>query len=143
MLERIRLEARNGRTILLTTQVLSEAEELCNKIMIIHHGKTIASGSLQDLRSLSSRVFRVSLTFSRDQDVRDHLQSLNPAELRMEGEQEELLFKGEETLLLHCLADLSRVVPIRHFEVRGAGVEDIFVELVGGKDARRAAGAES
>lgn len=143
VLERIRLEARNGRTILLTTQVLSEAEELCDKIMIIHHGKTIASGSLQDLRSLSSRVFRVSLTFSRDQDVRDHLQSLNPAELRMEGEQAELLFKGEETLLLHRLADLSRVVPIRHFEVRGAGLEDIFVELVGGKDARRTAGAES
>jgi ABC-2 type transport system ATP-binding protein len=143
VLDRIRLEARNGRTILLTTQVLSEAEELCDKIMIIHHGKTLASGSLQDLRGLSSRMFRVSLTFARDQDVRDHLQSLNPAEFRLEGEQAELLFKGEEALLLDRLAHLSRVVPIRHFEVRGAGLEDIFVELVGEKDADRAAGAES
>ena len=83
------------------------------------------------------------MTLARDRDIRNHLQSLNPAELRLEGEQAELLFKGEETLLLHRLADLSRVVPIRHFEVRGAGLEDIFVELVGEKDARRAAGAES
>src|SRR6185437_7277626 len=100
VLDRIRLEARNGRTILLTTQVLSEAEELCDKIMIIHHGKTLASGSLQDLRSLSSRMFRVSLTFARDLDVKDHLQSLNPAEFRVEDGQAELLFKGEEALLL-------------------------------------------
>lgn len=143
VLDRIRLEARNGRTILLTTQVLSEAEELCDKIMIIHQGKTLAAGSLQDLRNLSSRMFRVSLTFTHGQNVRDHLQSLHPAELRLEGTQAELLFKGEEALLLDRLAHLSRVVPIRHFEVRGAGLEDIFVELVGEKDAGSAAGAES
>jgi ABC-2 type transport system ATP-binding protein len=133
VLNRIRLEARNGRTVLLTTQVLSEAEELCDRIMIINHGKTLAAGNLQELRRLSTHMFRVSLTFMHDQDVRKHLESLHPVELRTEGERVELLFKGEEALLLGRLADLSRVAPIRHFEVRGAGLEDIFVDLVGEK----------
>jgi ABC-2 type transport system ATP-binding protein len=134
VLDRIRREARNGRTVLLTTQVLSEAEELCDRIMIIRHGTTVAAGSLQELRSLSTRMFRVSLTFARDQDLRSRLQALQPVELRIEGEQVELLFKGEEAFLLDKLADLSRLVPIRHFEVRGAGLEDIFVELIGKKE---------
>jgi ABC-2 type transport system ATP-binding protein len=136
VLDRIRLEAQNGRTILLTTQVLSEAEELCDRIMIIHHGKTLAAGNLQELRRLSTQMFRVSLTFERDHDVRDRLQSLSPVELRVDGGRAELLFKGEEAFLLGRLAELSRVVPIGHFEVRGAGLEDIFVELVGEKELR-------
>jgi ABC-type multidrug transport system ATPase subunit len=133
VLDRIRREAQNGRTVLLTTQVLSEAEELCDHIMIMHHGKTLAAGNLEELRRLSTRMFRVSLTCAPNHDMRDHLQSLDPVDLRIEGERVELLFKGEEALLLRRLADLSRVVPIRHFEVRGAGLEDIFVELVGKK----------
>ncbi|MCC2642253.1 MAG: daunorubicin resistance transporter ATPase subunit [Nitrospira sp.] len=133
VLDRIRREARNGRTILLTTQVLSEAEELCDRIMILRHGATLAAGSLNELRKLSTRMFRVSLTFAHKGDLRSGLQALQPIELRIEGEQAELLFKGEEGSLLDQLAGLSRQVPIRHFEVRGAGLEDIFVELVGKK----------
>jgi ABC-2 type transport system ATP-binding protein len=136
VLDRIRLEARNGRTVLLTTQVLSEAEELCDRIMIMNHGKTLAAGNLQELRRLSTQMFRVSLTFAHECDVREQLMALHPMELRTEGERVELLFKGEEALLLGRLADLSRVVPIRHFEVRGAGLEDIFVDLVGEKKPR-------
>jgi len=131
VLDRIRLEARKGRTVLLTTQVLSEAEELCDTIMILHRGKKLAAGSLQELRRLSTQLFRVSLTFTRAHDFRSQLQSLNPAELRVDGESVELLFKGEEASLLVRLAEISHLVPIRHFEVRGAGLEDIFVELVG------------
>ena len=143
VLDRIRREARNGRTVLLTTQVLSEAEELCDKIMIIDHGKTLAAGNLHELRRLSTQMFRVSLTFTHDHDVREQLESLHPVELRIEGERVELLFKGEEALLLGRLADLSRVAPIRHFEVRGAGLEDIFVDLVGEKAPRRDPAVES
>ena len=55
VLDRLRAEARRGRTILLTTQVLSEAEELCDEIMILNKGRTMASGTLQDLRALSTQ----------------------------------------------------------------------------------------
>ncbi|MGQ0644150.1 MAG: ATP-binding cassette domain-containing protein [Elusimicrobiota bacterium] len=141
VLDRIRREARAGRAVLLTTQVLSEAEELCDTVMIIHKGRTLAAGTLPELRRLSSRLFRVSLAFARpDAGLRERLQSLNPAELRVDGETAELLFKGEEAALLGRLAEVARDVPLRHFEVRGAGLEDIFVEVVG---ADAAAAAEA
>jgi ABC-2 type transport system ATP-binding protein len=120
VLDRIRREARNGRTVLLTTQVLSEAEELCDRIMIMNHGKTLAAGNLQELRRLSTQMFRVTLTFAQDRDVREQLELLHPVELRSEGER----------------VEMSRVSPIRHFEVRGAGLEDIFVDLVAEKPLR-------
>jgi ABC-type multidrug transport system ATPase subunit len=136
VLERIRLEARNGRTVLLTTQVLSEAEELCDTIMILHRGRKLAAGSLPELRRLSERIFRVHIAFAHpDGELKARLQLLNPVELSIEGETAELLFKGEEALLLDRLAELSRSCPMRHFEVRGAGLEDIFLELVGATES--------
>jgi len=42
----------NGTTILLTTQYLEEAEQLADKIAILHGGKIIASGTLDELKKL-------------------------------------------------------------------------------------------
>ncbi len=44
--------ARSGTTILLTTQYLEEAEQLADKIAILHDGKIIASGTLGELKKL-------------------------------------------------------------------------------------------
>ena len=44
--------ANNGTTILLTTQYLEEAEQLADKIAILHGGKIIANGTLEELKKL-------------------------------------------------------------------------------------------
>jgi ABC-2 type transport system ATP-binding protein len=44
---------RNGKTIILTTHYMEEAEELCDRVGIIDHGKLIALGSPKDLISKS------------------------------------------------------------------------------------------
>jgi ABC-2 type transport system ATP-binding protein len=131
VLDRLRAEVRKGRTILLTTQVLSEAEELCDSIMIINKGRTMASGTLQDLRALSTRMFRVSLTFADGaDDLNGRLMSLSPSELQVNGRSAEMVFQGEEASLLGRLADISRDTPIAQFEVRGPTLEEIFLSLV-------------
>jgi ABC-2 type transport system ATP-binding protein len=131
VIDRIRVEARNGRTVLLTTQVLSEAEQLCDTILIIDRGRTLASGTLQDLRRLSEQMFRVSLSFAdMDGDLIGRLEALNPVELKADGKSVEMLFRGKEASLLGELADISRSVPITHFEIRGADLEEIFMALV-------------
>ncbi|MFB7089714.1 ATP-binding cassette domain-containing protein [Streptomyces sp. NPDC056296] len=46
-------ERQRGRTILLSSHILSEVEELCDRVSIIRKGRTVESGSLADLRHLT------------------------------------------------------------------------------------------
>lgn len=131
VMDRLRAEAQNGRTILLTTQVLSEAEELCESIMILNQGKAMASGTLRELRKLSTHMFRVNLLFAgTDGDLAGRLQALEPVELQVDGNSAEMVFHGEEASLLGKLADISRETPILQFEVRGPTLEEIFITLM-------------
>ena len=131
VMERLRAEARQGRTILLTTQVLGEAEELCETITILDRGRTMASGTLAELRRRAHHMFRVNLTFAAiDEALGERLRALEPLELRIEGSAAEMLVSAEESALLAKLAELSRQWPILHFEVRGPTLEEIFVQLV-------------
>lgn len=44
--------ANGGTTVFLTTQYLDEAEQLADRIAILHEGKIIANGTLEDLKKL-------------------------------------------------------------------------------------------
>jgi ABC-2 type transport system ATP-binding protein len=46
-------ERERGRTVLLSSHILSEVEELCDRVSIIRRGQTVESGSLADLRHLT------------------------------------------------------------------------------------------
>ena len=44
--------AKHGTTVLLTTQYLDEAEQLADRIAILHHGRIIVNGTLTELKQL-------------------------------------------------------------------------------------------
>jgi ABC-2 type transport system ATP-binding protein len=46
-------EREHGRTVLLSSHILAEVEALCDRVSIIRDGKTVESGSLQELRHLT------------------------------------------------------------------------------------------
>jgi ABC-2 type transport system ATP-binding protein len=48
----VRELARQGTTVLLTTQYLDEAEQLADRIAILHQGRIIANGTLAELKQL-------------------------------------------------------------------------------------------
>lgn len=50
IVEFIRECRKNGKTVVFSTHVMSEAEKLCDRIGIIHNGKLLAEGSLKELR---------------------------------------------------------------------------------------------
>jgi ABC-2 type transport system ATP-binding protein len=50
----LRNEAARGRTIVLTTHILSEAEELCDDILIVNRGREVARGDVPTLKRLST-----------------------------------------------------------------------------------------
>ncbi len=44
---------RDGRTVLLSSHILAEVEALCDRLSIIRAGRTVQSGTLEDLRHLT------------------------------------------------------------------------------------------
>jgi ABC-2 type transport system ATP-binding protein len=46
-------EREHGRTVLLSSHILAEVEALCDRVSIIRDGRTVESGSLQELRHLT------------------------------------------------------------------------------------------
>jgi ABC-2 type transport system ATP-binding protein len=51
--EYIREVRAQGRTVLLSSHILAEAEALCDRVSIIRHGRTVQTGSLDELRHLT------------------------------------------------------------------------------------------
>ncbi|WP_062645078.1 ABC transporter ATP-binding protein [Streptomyces maremycinicus] len=60
----VREERDRGRTVLLSSHILSEVEELCDRVSIIRKGRTVETGSLAELRHLTRTSVTAELTHS-------------------------------------------------------------------------------
>jgi ABC-2 type transport system ATP-binding protein len=131
VMERIREDARGGRTIVLTTQILHEAEELCDDILIVNRGREVARGDLHALKLLASGVYEVALTFDRLPDgIEAELARRNPLRLLVSGTTVEAALKEPEPQVLDLVSGLARRARILRVEITGASLEDVFVQLL-------------
>jgi ABC-2 type transport system ATP-binding protein len=126
----LRAEVEKGRTIILTTQVLSEAEELCDDILIINKGKQIARGDLNTLKLLSQGVYEITMTFDRlPEAIPAEIAALAPVRSTIEANTIDVTVKTEEGHVMEIVTGLARNRRVLRVEVRGASLEDIFVDL--------------
>ena len=138
----LRAEQQRGRTIVLTTQILSEAEELCDDILIVDRGREVARGDLPALKLLSSGVYEVSLTFDQLPDgLEGELRALRPLRLDISRTTVEIALKETEADVLALVSRLATRGRILRVEIGGASLEDVFVELTGGPRADAPGGA--
>lgn len=56
----IRAERDRGCAVLLTTHELAEAERLCDRLIIVHHGRTLVQGTLDELAGDEELIIEVS-----------------------------------------------------------------------------------
>lgn len=135
VMDRLRREAAKGRTIVLTTQILSEAEDLCDEILIVNRGRQIARGDLHALKLLSQGVYEVALTFDAlPAGIEAQLAARQPLRLRINGNTVEVALKEDERSVLGLVHELAQRAHVLRVEVSGASLEDIFVELTQGDD---------
>jgi ABC-2 type transport system ATP-binding protein len=130
VMDRLRQEAGRGRTIVLTTQVLSEAEELCDDILIIDKGRQLARGDLNALKLLSERVYEVTMTFERiPVDLDACLAAYQPFRVSVSHSTLNVSLKDDESRVLSLVTALSERGRVLRIEINGASLEDIFIEL--------------
>ena len=130
VMEKLRREAAAGRTIVLTTQILGEAEELCDDILILNRGRQAARGDLHTLKLLSQGVYDVTVTFDRlPPGIEDELAARGPIRLSITQSTVEVTLKEDDDGILAVVGALARRGRVLRLEVGGASLEDIFVEL--------------
>ncbi|HET7207692.1 MAG TPA: ABC transporter ATP-binding protein [Terriglobales bacterium] len=127
----LRGEAQKGRTIVLTTQILGEAEELCDDILIMNNGKQVARGDLNTLKLLSQGVYEVSMTFDQmPEQIESKVSRLEPLRSHINQNTVEVAFKTSQGQVLEVVTNLAEGRQVLRLEVNGASLEDIFVELM-------------
>jgi ABC-2 type transport system ATP-binding protein len=58
----VRRLADQGMTIMLSSHLLAEVEELCNRVAIVQRGRVVYEGSLADLRRAAGSAYRLRTT---------------------------------------------------------------------------------
>ena len=110
-----------GRTLLLTTHYLEEADAIADRIVVIDKGRIVADASPA---ALKSGVRSKRVTFESDGPV--DVAGLPSARIVANGSRVELLTAEPEALLR---ALFTRGVAIRNLEVAGATLEEAVVGL--------------
>ena len=133
VMDKLRREAAAGRTIVLTTQVLNEAEELCDDILILNRGRQAARGDLHTLKLLSHGVYDVTVTFEEvPGGIQEALAAQHPIRMSISQNTVELTVKEDHGGILAVVGALASLGRVLRLEVSGASLEDIFVELTNG-----------
>jgi ABC-2 type transport system ATP-binding protein len=121
ILDVVRGIARRGAAILYTTHYLEEAQELCDRIGIVDHGRILAEGSLTELKHLVGEGQIVSL---RGRFRADELRDLiaNDARVRIAS-----LEDGRALLNVGAAREVAAEVLARVLS-RGLGVDDVSIQ---------------
>src|SRR5688572_12277201 len=121
VMTRLRAEAKRGRTIVLTTQILSEAEELCDDILILNKGRQAARGDLHTLKLQSSGVHEVTITFAElPPGIEEELRRLDPLRREIVQNTVVLALRESDTPVLELIGGLGALGKVVRLEVSGA-----------------------
>ena len=146
-----------GRTIILTTHYMDEAERLCDRVAIMDHGKVIALGTPKELIALvgGEEIVEFAVTESLDSQVSiarpfDQLRAgsgppervvVDAAKLtaiegvqshRVDAGLHQLTVSELHTAVPRIFAELKRQgLHLSEFRTHSATLEDVFVQLTG------------
>jgi ABC-2 type transport system ATP-binding protein len=125
-----------GRTVLLTTHYMDEAERLCDRVAVVDHGKVIALGTPRELiLSLGGEhiiEFGISgaVNGAIDETILKSLPSVRS--VRREGDHIQLSVTELHISLPALLASLEQKrLELASLSTRHASLEDVFVSLTG------------
>ena len=127
-----RLNRELNMTIFLTTQYLEEADELADRVGIIHDGRLVAQGTPDELkRSVGNDVIvaRVDGSTTAARGAVEGLAGVQSVEARGD----EIIvtaLDGAATIGAVAVA-LNTVAPVRHLTLRTPTLDDVFLELTG------------
>jgi len=130
VMDLLRAEAAAGRTIVLTTQILTEAEQLCDDILIISGGRQVARGTVQSLKRLVGQLYDVTITFDRvPEELATIAAQYGSKVVVAQHNTVQLQVRENEGRVMELVSALGRQARVEDLEITGASLEDVFVQL--------------
>lgn len=123
---------RQGQTIVLTTHYLEEAENLCDRIAIVHRGEIIALDSKQGLlNSELAMNFRVNITAANIIDIEQLPDTLRQQVKFIDGHNLELELRKNVDSIVAIINSLNQAgITIIDLSTQRPDLEDVFVSLI-------------
>ena len=134
ILEVVREVAAGGTTVLYTTHYMDEAQDLCDRIAIIDHGKILTAGTLEELTRLAgeAEVLRLTGRFD-DPAVRDRLSAVSGVRvLKADDRLAVLSVDSEGPGLLEVLPQiLAADLQVEDVSIQQPNLQSVFISLTG------------
>jgi ABC-2 type transport system ATP-binding protein len=123
---------QQGVTIILTTHYIGEAEEMADRVGVIHEGELIL---VENKRDLMRKLGRKQLTLQLQQELDAVPESLAGYKLELAADGHELIYHydttGEATGITRLLGDLKKAgIRFKDLRTKESSLEEIFVNLV-------------
>lgn len=125
--------SRMGKTVIISSHILSELEGICSHMAIVDRGKVKAQGTVGDIREAFHDHRRVVLrTRADDADRAEDIVRASAMATDVVVERDRLVVTSPESeeQLSHLLADLVAAgVTVLEWRLESAGLEDLFLRL--------------
>ena len=134
ILEVVREVAAAGTTVLYTTHYMEEAQDLCDRIAIIDHGKILTTGTLDELTRLAgeAEVLRLTGPFG-DPEIRDRLAAVSGVRvLKADDRIAVLSVEAGGPGLLEVLPQiLAADLRVEDVSIQQPNLQSVFISLTG------------
>lgn len=126
------LVSKEKMTIVLTSHYLSEVEELCDDIAIIHHGKIIAKGNAEQITTLANVDTTMIAKFDKIPGDTKFIEKISGVRSVIISESETIVYinGGPSTVERVLFAFKCKGIVVSHLEVRNATLEEAFLRLI-------------
>jgi len=139
MRELVKQLASNGITILLSSHILAEVEELCNRVAIIRRGSIIYEGRLDELLSSASGGFKLR---SPELERAKMLLGSQPGIEQLSALDGHLRFQADDAALAAATIVLGRAgIGITELAPQTTSLEELFLVMTGGESSDAEAAA--
>lgn len=119
---------REGRSVIFSTHIMEQAEQICDRVLLIDDGRKILDGELSAVRSSAGKEIR--LDYDGDGDFLHDLPGV--ARVNDSGKQAELFMEEDADPQAVLAALVAARVRVRRFDLRELSLHEIFIRAVGG-----------
>ena len=123
-----------GKTVLLTTHYMEEADILCDKIAIIDHGRIIARGTPNELKKMLDKKIIIDVTLSPDalqNNIKNDLNNIFGVNYIEMNSNRIRIGVDDDAIVEHVLKSLITKTKVSEINIIRPTLDDVFLHLIG------------